>query len=362
LIQAASDRHLWAHTYEGNLGDVLGLQNLVAADIADQIRIKLTPQERAGLKSTRIVKPAAYEAYFKGRFYWDSRNTEGITRALDYFGEAIRDDPSFALPYAGLARVYSGMPGYLAIPPRVSYEKAKVAAAKALDLDSALAEARVALASVALTNDYDWSTSEQELRHAIELNPGLADAHHLRAMNLMSLAKWPEAVAEIEHARQLDPMSVIVNANFGFIYFHARRFDDAIAAERKALELDSNCAVAYEYLGLAYLGKKMYTEAVTNLRRAVDLSGEASQYASELSFAYAASGNRVEAQRILGRLQTRSRREYVPSICLAFAYTGLGDKARALFYLQKAYEERCDLIPDINAHPLLDSLHSDARF
>jgi TolB-like protein/DNA-binding winged helix-turn-helix (wHTH) protein/Flp pilus assembly protein TadD len=362
LIQAASDRHLWAHTYEGSLSDVLELQNLVAADIADQIRIKLTPHERAVLKSTRIAKPAAYEAYFKGRYFWDERSTQGITKAIHYFEEAIRDDPSFALPYAGLAEVYAGLPDYMAIPPRECYGKAKVAANKALELDETLAEAHTALGGIMLTNDYDWRASEREFRRAIELNPGYADAYHWRAINLMFMSRWEEAIAEIEQARQLDPMSIIINANIGFVYYHARRFDDAIADERKALELDSKNPVAYEYMGLAYLEKKMYKEATTNLLKAFNLSGRVSESAAELSFAYAANGNGLEARRILVTLVGRSRHEYVPSFSLAVAYAGLGDKTRALAYLQKAYDERCDLFPTLKVNPLFESLHSDPRF
>jgi TolB-like protein/DNA-binding winged helix-turn-helix (wHTH) protein/Flp pilus assembly protein TadD len=362
LIHAESDTHLWAHVYEGDLSDILTLQNQVAADIANQIRIELTPEERAVLKSSVIVKPAAYEAYFKGRYYWDTRSTDGITKAIDYFGEAIRDDPNFALPYAGLAQVYAALPSYIAVSPRQCYGKAKIAATKALELDDTLADAHTALGGVALTNDYDWSTSEREFQRAIYLNPGYADAHHWHAINLMFMSRWEDAIAEIERARQLDPMSIIINANIGFVYYHARRFDDAIAAEHKALELDSSNSVAYEYMGMAYLGKKMYKEAATNLHRAVDLSGGNSESAAVLSFAYAVDGNLAEARRILVSLEGRSRHEYVPSFNLAIAYAGLGEKTRALAYLQKAYDERCDLVPTLKVNPLFDTLHSDPRF
>jgi TolB-like protein/DNA-binding winged helix-turn-helix (wHTH) protein/Tfp pilus assembly protein PilF len=362
LIQAVTDKHLWAHAYEGDLADVLTLQNQVAADISNEIRVKLTPQEQAVLRNTRIAKPAAYEAYFKGRYSWDKRTPEGLAQATNYFEEAIRDDPSFALPYAGLAQVYAALPDYVPIPPRESYGKAKVAATKALSLDDTLAEAHAALGVVTISNDYDWAASEREFERAIDLSPGYATAYHWHSQNLMFLGRWKEAIVEIEHARELDPMSIIINANIGFFYFHARRFDDAIAAELKALELDSNSAVVYEYLGLAYLGKKMYAEAVTHLRKAVDLSDGAPEYAAELSFADAAGGNRTEAQKILASLQTRARHAYIPSFSLAIGYTGFGDKTQALSYLQKAYDERCDLVTTIKVHPLLDSLRSDPKF
>jgi tetratricopeptide (TPR) repeat protein len=302
------------------------------------------------------------EAYLKGRYFWDERSREGITKAIHYFEEAIHDDPSFALPYAGLSEVYAALPDYMAIPPRECYGKAKVAATKALKLDDTLAEAHTALGGITLTNDYDWPSSEREFQRAIQLNPGYADAYHWHAINLMFMSKWKEAIAEIEQARQLDPLSIIINANIGFVYYHARRFDDAIGAERTALELDSNNPVAYEYMGLAYLEKKMYEEAITNLRKAFNLSGGVSENAAELSFAYAANGNWAEARKILVSLEDRSRHEYVPSFSLAVTYAGLGDKNRALPYLQKAYDERCDLVPTIKVSPLFESLHSEPRF
>jgi tetratricopeptide (TPR) repeat protein len=282
--------------------------------------------------------------------------------AIDAFAEAIRADPNFALPYAGLAQLYAALPSYLAIPPRQSYEKAKAAAIKALELDETLAEAHLALGGIELTNDYDWAASEREFRRAIELNPGYADAYHWHALNLMFVDRREEAAAEIERALQLDPFSIIISANVGFVYYHARRFDDAIAAERKALELNSDNAVAYEYMGLAFLGKKMYERAVASLHKAVDLSGGAAESTAELAFAYAAEGRRAEAGEILASLQRRSRHEYVPAFSLAVAYTGLGDKDRALRYLQRAYDERCDLIPTMSVSPLFESLHPEAQF
>jgi tetratricopeptide (TPR) repeat protein len=250
----------------------------------------------------------------------------------------------------------------VAVSPRQCYGKAKVAATRALELDDTLADAHTALGGITLTNDYDWSASEREFRRAIDLNPGYADAYHWHAINLMFMSRWEEAIAEIEHAHQLDPLSIIINANIGFVYYHARRFDDAIAAEHKALELDSKSSVAYEYMGLAYIGKKMYKEAATNLRMAVDLSGGASESSAELLSAYAADGNLAEARRILASLEGRSRHEYVPFFSLAVSYAGLGDKTRALAYLQKAYDERCDLVPTLKVNPLFESLHSDPRF
>jgi TolB-like protein/DNA-binding winged helix-turn-helix (wHTH) protein/tetratricopeptide (TPR) repeat protein len=362
LIDARSDTHLWAQAYEGGLRDVLTLQNTVATDIADQVRIRLTPHERATLHTTRVVDPAAHEAYFKGRYFWDKRTSDGIRKAIDYFEEAIRDDPNFAQPYAGLALVYAALPDYAAMPPRDCYAKARVAATRALQLDDSLPEAHTALAGIAVTGDYNWLVSEQEFQRAIQLNPGYADAYHWHAFNLAFMSRWDEAISEIDHARSLDPLSIIINANQGFVFYHARQFDQAIAVERRAMELDPGNPIIYEYLGLAYLGKGMHQESVASLRKAVDLSGGVAEIQAELAYAYAAIGDRAAARQILSQLETRSHREYVPSYSLSVAYAGLGDRTQALTRLEQAYEERCDLMPTINVSPLFDSLRNEPRF
>lgn len=362
LVQASSDRHLWARAYESGGKDALALQNQVASDIADEIRIRIGAAPGVIRKNTQLAKPRAYEAYLKGRYFWDERSRQGITKAFDYFNEAIREDPNFALPYAGLAEVYAALPDYMAIPPRDSYGKAETAAKEALSLDDTLAEAHTAVAGILLTNDYDWIGSEREFRRAIELNPGYSDAHHWHAINLMFVGKWEEAKAEIELARQLDPLSIIINANIGFLYYHWRRYDDAIGAERRVLELDPTSAVGHEYLGLAYLGKQNYQQAISELRQAADLSGGVPEETAELSFAYAASGNPAEARKALTKLIDQSRHEYVPAFTMAVAYTGLHDNRQAISYLQKAYEERCDLMPTIKVSPLFDSLQAEPDF
>jgi TolB-like protein/Tfp pilus assembly protein PilF len=363
LVQAQTDRHLWAHSYEASMGDVLAVQERLASEIANQIRIEVTPQRATLLTSARTVNHEAYEAYLKGHYFWEKRQTgEEISKAISYFEEAIHHDAGFAMAYAGLAQVYAVEPDYSAVAPRESYKKAKLAAAKALELDSRLAEAHAALALVAVNNDFDWSHSEEEFRRAIELNPSYADAHHWHGQNLMFLGRSTEAIAVMERARELDPLSIIINANLGFVFYHARQFDRAIDSERTALNLDPNNPLIHRYLGLAYLQRGMYDEAIDNLRRAVDSSRGFPEYAAELARAYAAKGERAKARKILGDLRNRALREYVSSFSLAVAYTGLGEKDAALNHLERSYEERCDLLPTISVNPLFDSLRSDPRF
>jgi TolB-like protein/Tfp pilus assembly protein PilF len=362
LIQASIDKHLWAHTYEGDLREVLTLQENVAKDIAEQIRAQLTPQEQAKLKNARPVNPAAYEAYLRGNYFADKRTAEALTKAIEYFEQAIRDDPNSAPAYAGLADAYSVLSEYKSVPAHESHMKARVAARRAVEIDDSLAEAHAELANVATLDDYDWSGAEQEFRRAIELNPGKATAHHFHAQNLICLGRWHEASVEMEQARELDPLSIIISANIGLVYYYARQPDRAIEAELRALELDPNAAFIYEYLGTAYLQKGMYREAIGHLQKAVGLSNGFPLYQAELAYSYAAAGDRAQAGRILTDLKSRSRRQYVSSYSLAVAYISLGKKDAALARLQKAYEEREDQVGLLKIEPLFDTLHADPRF
>jgi TolB-like protein/DNA-binding winged helix-turn-helix (wHTH) protein/Tfp pilus assembly protein PilF len=362
LIRAPIDKHLWAHSYEGDLRDVLALQENVAKDIVGQIRAQLTPQEQAKLKNARPVNPAAYEAYLRGNYFADKRTAEALTKAIEYFEEAIRDDPNWAPAYAGLADVYVVLSDYKSVPSHESHAKARVAARRAVELDDSLAEGHTELANLAGTEDYDWSEAEREFQRALELNPGNATAHYFHAMNLMSMGHWEESSAEMERERELDPLSIVINANTGLVYYYARQPDKAIDAEQKALELDPNTAFIYEYLGLAYLQKGMYSEAISHLQKAMGLSNGFPWYQAELAYSYAAAGNHAQAGGLLTNLKSRSRRQYISSYSLAVAYIGLGEKDAALARLQKAYEDREDQVALLKIEPLFDSMHSDPRF
>jgi len=284
LIRASSDKHLWAHSYQGDLSEVLTLQENVAKDIAGEIRAQLTPDEQARLKNARPVNPTTYEAYLRGNYFADKRTAEDLTKAIEYFEEAIRSDPNWAPAYAGLANVYNVLSEYRSVPAHESHINARAAASRAVELDDSLAEAHIELGNVAALDDFDWSGSEQEFRRAIELNPGKAAAHHYRAANLMCMGRWREAAAEMEQARELDPLSLLLNANIGLVDYYARQPDRAIEAERRALELGPNTAFIYEYLGTAHLQKGMYQEAIAHLQKAVGLSNDLPWYQAELAY------------------------------------------------------------------------------
>jgi len=362
LIEAATDKHLWSQSYEGELRDTLTLQNKVASAIADQIRINLNPQEQAALKNTKFVNPQAYEFYLKGRYFWNKRTADGLKVALAYFNQAVDEDPKYAQAYSGLADTYAllGDWQYAAMTPKEALPKAKAAAIKALELDSTLGEAHNSLAFVLDGFDWDLDAGGKEFRRAIDLNPSYATAHHWFAWHLSLLGRYDEAIAEMRKAENLDPLSLIINADLAELLVLAHSYDESIRQSNKTIEMDPNFAMAHNQLAQGYLEKHMYSEAVTELEKAVRLSGGSPTCIANLARAYAASGKRSEAIRLLSGLQKRSNPTYSYGSEIATIYASLGDRDQAMNWLEKAYEERFN--PGVLLRPGFDPLRSDPRF
>jgi TolB-like protein/DNA-binding winged helix-turn-helix (wHTH) protein/Tfp pilus assembly protein PilF len=362
LIEASSDKHLWSQSYEGEFRDTLVLQKRVANEIADEIRINLTPQEQAALKSVKVVNPQAYESYLKGRYFWNKRTAEGLKVALAYFNQAVEEDPKYAQAYSGLADTYAllGDWQYAVLTPKEAFPKAKAAAIKALEVDGALGEAHNSLAFVLDGFDWDFDAAGKEFRRAIELNPGYATAHHWYAWHLSLLGRYDEAIAEMRKAENLDPLSLIINADLAELLVLARSYDESIQQSRKTIEMDPNFALAHNQLAQAYLQKHMYAEAVAELRKAVLLSGGCPTCIANLARAYVLSGNRSEAQKLLTDLKRRSNPGYSNAAEIAIIYASLGETDQAVNWLEKGYEERFN--PGVLLRPGFDPLRSNSRF
>ncbi len=362
LIDASTDKHLWSQSYEGEFRDTLALQNRVASAIADQIRISLTPQEQAALKSGKVVNPDAYESYLRGRYFWNKRTPDGLRSALAYFNQAIEEDPKYAQSYSGLADTYAllGDWQYAVMTPKEAFPKAKEAALKAIELDATLGEAHTSLAFVLDGFDWDFDLGDKEFQRAIELSPGYATAHHWYAWHLALIGQNQEAIAEMRKAKSLDPLSLIINADLAELLVIARAYDEAIEQSRKTIEMDPNFALAHNQLGQAYLGKQMYTDGVAELQSAVRLSGGSPICTANLARAYVLSGNKKDAQKLLDDLLARSQPGHSNAAEIAMIYTALGDVDQAMKWLEKGYEERFN--PGVLLRPGFDSLRSDPRF
>jgi len=361
LIQAAADKHLWARSYDGEIGDTLALQKQVTRSIAAEIRVELTPHEKAVLTKGTRVSPEAYEAYLKGRYFWNKRTADGLRKAIDYFNEVIATDPNYAEAYAGLADSYAlaGDWEYAVLAPKEAYPRAEAAAAKALELDNNLGEAHVSLAFCLDGFDWDWKSAEREFRRGIELNPGYATAHHWYAWHLTALGRNDEAISEMKTAEGLDPLSLIISAELAEEFLIAHRYDETIKQSRKTMALDPFFAVAHFELGQAFTQQRMYNEAIAELQKAIELSPGSTTFRANLAYAYAASGKRTEASKLLNDLKNNSQAvSNAPQI--AMVYVGLGENDQAMAWLEKAYAERFN--PSVLRRPAFDPLRSDARF
>jgi TolB-like protein/DNA-binding winged helix-turn-helix (wHTH) protein/Tfp pilus assembly protein PilF len=357
LIRASTDKHLWAQSFEVELRDILAVQRKVAKSIAGQIRVKLNPNIHDHSKS---VDAEAYEAYLKGRYFWNRRTPEGLKKAEEYFKQAIAKDPTYAQAYSGLADSYALMGDweYGLLPPSEAFPRAKEAATKAFALDNSLGEAHTSLAFVLDLYDWDWDAAERQYRLALDFTPSYATAHQWYAWHLIVLGRNEEAIAEMSRAASLDPLSLIIGADMADIYLIAHRYDDSIRQSRAALELDPRFAVAHYQLGQALVQLGQYDQAIAELRSAIDLSGGNLTFRSALAYAYAVSGQSAPAWEILNDLKQTKGLSNASGIALI--YVGLKQKDDAMAWLEKAYGERFN--PSVLMRPGFDALRSDARF
>jgi serine/threonine protein kinase/tetratricopeptide (TPR) repeat protein len=362
LIEAKTDRHIWNNSYERDFRDILTLQNEISKAIAQEIQVKLTPQEEKRLAVTSQIRPEAYQAYLRGRFFWNKRSEEGLNKAIDYFKQAIEKDPSFALAYAGLADSYILLPQYSPVTPKEASLKAKESALKALEIDNTLAEAHASLALIKCHYDRDLESAEREFKLAIELNPSYANAHHWYAFLLMYDGRHDESIREIKLARDLDPLSLIINANVGFMLYFAGRYDEALAQYMNSIEMAPDFAELYWYIGMAYEQKAMLKEAEKEFQRAITLSGGFMKYIEALGHAYAMAGKKKEAMEVMGELRELSKREHVSPYYIASIYEALGEKDKAFEWLEKAYEINDTWISYLKVDPLFYKIRPDSRF
>jgi TolB-like protein/DNA-binding winged helix-turn-helix (wHTH) protein/Tfp pilus assembly protein PilF len=364
LVQVATDRHLWADTYESPFGDVLTLQSQVASAIVNEIRINLTPEEQQRLASARPISPESYEDYLKGRFYWNKRSEEGLTRAIEYFQLATQKDPHSALAFAGLADCYSIIGSAIvgSVPSQEVASKARVAALKALELDKSLAEAQTSLATVQFNYDWNWPAAAGGFQRSIELNPSYATAYQRYSLYLMAMGRTGESLAQMNHARDLDPLSISMNFSLGWRLYMAHQYDQAISQLRNTLEMDPNFALPRMVLGQAYGQKGMVPQAIAELQKAVAISHDSPPMLGSLGHAFGLAGNKAEAYKILGQMMEQSKNQYVSPFYISIVYAGLHENEKAMDWLEKAYEDRSNAIIFIKVDPDFDSLRSNPRF
>jgi TolB-like protein/tRNA A-37 threonylcarbamoyl transferase component Bud32/Flp pilus assembly protein TadD len=335
LIQASTDQHLWAESYQRDLRGVLALQGEIASVIAEKVRAALTPTERARLASARPVNPETYEAYLKAMFYMYKKTPEGFAKGLALLQEAIKKDPADPLPYAGLALAYPIIfhgPGGT-IPPREGFPRARAAALKALELDESSAQAHAALAAIKFYFDWDWTGAEKEFRRALELNPNLPEAHAHYGWYLLMFGHFEEGLAEEKRAVELDPLTSIYTAWVGWMYLIPRQDDKAIAEARKALELDPNAPDALYVLGAAYGDKRMFEQAIAAHKKLATVNPD---WKYGLGETYALAGRKGDALKIVAGMEREDYSKF--GLFIAMIQIKLGDKEETFRSLEAAYE------------------------
>jgi serine/threonine protein kinase/Tfp pilus assembly protein PilF len=362
LIDAQSEGHLWADTYDKEMTQIFAIQSDVAQRIASALQARLSPSERGRIEKKQTENTEAYQLYLKGRFHWNKRMVDDVRMAVDYFTQAIEKDSSFALAYAGLAQTYVLFPQFFGLPTKDYYPKAEAAARKALELDDNLAEAHSALGLIAYFYTWNWSSAEMEFRKAIALNPNYPTAHHWHCLMLNSMGRLDEALNEIKRAEELDPLSPIMTTNVGWVLFFKGRHDEAIEECEKALALDQNFVLAHFVLGNVYCQKGTFATAIAEYQRVRMLVGYSPLGLGGLGYTYARSDSIHEARKTLEELLAYKEQNYLVSYEIALVYNGLMERDTALAWLEQAFEERNRFVVDMNIDPALQNLRSFPRF
>jgi TolB-like protein/DNA-binding winged helix-turn-helix (wHTH) protein len=367
LIEAQTDRHLWADSYERNAGDVFALESELAHSIARQISMQLSSEQEATFSSTYIANPAAYDSYIKGRFFYYKQTRAGYQQSCQYFEQSVASDPGFALAYAGLAECTWQMGSFGLIPFADGTQKAKAAALKAIELDDNSSEAHIALGSVLLFGEWDWAGANREINRALVLNPNNPNAHRLYSNYLWAMGDKEGRTRELKQAKALDPLNPAMSTNLGWSYLWTGHSDLAEQEFHDALNLDPNTVLAHHGLAEIYAQRGVYEQSMAELSSAfAHSSSDPPEMAVTLKKIYQEKGYAAVQQYILQyqlkRAQDDDRRKQPAACELGIAYADLSDKENALAWMEKGLGEHCRQMMDLKSAPRFDFLRNEPRF
>jgi serine/threonine protein kinase/Tfp pilus assembly protein PilF len=367
LVDAREDKQLWGEQYSRKLADLHSVQQEIATSISENLRVRLTSEEKSRLVKSFEPKPEAYQLYLKGRYLSDQSTVEGLKKSIAYFQQAIDKDPGYAMAYVGLADSYNWLGGGLNyVAPSETMPKAKAAAMKALELDKTLGEAHAALAYAEWFYDWDWSTAEREFKAAIELNPSSAISHERYSECLLTKTRFDEGIRERKRAEELDPISTHSLGGLGHAYLVMGRYDESIPHFQKALDLYPNAAFIRAQLAWSYAMKRMYPKALAEYDKIAEpdkaVAAENQLVADGLGWVYAVAGRRDDALKIAREVEHLSSRTYVDYYQLATIYAGLGEIEEAFRLLEKGYQERSVGMLYLRVDPFWENVRSDPRY
>lgn len=362
LVEGRNGWRLWGEQYRRELSDLLAIQEEIAREISDKLRLHLNPEQEVKLRKRSTENTSAYQDYLRGRYHWNKMSEEGLRKGIEHFERAIREDPAFAPAYSGLADCYGMMAHYSRLAPREVMPKAKAAAAKAVALDENLAEGHAALAGILTYHEWKFAAAEAEYRRALELDPNYVVAHH-RFGDLLSLVgRAEEAMEEFRRALELDPLSMVINMELAWNLYIARDYPRSLEQSLRTLEMDPTFASARFMLGLAYEQLEDFPKAIEAFEKARDGSGRNPTSLANLAHVYARAGKKRRALALLAELKAPSRSGFVLPSMIALVHTGLGDQSQALQWLDKAIEERDASLVWLKTEPRFDALRGSKKF
>lgn len=363
LVDARTNKSLWGEQYERRLTELLTTQREIVTEIVGKLKLKLSGESEQKLAKKYTDNNEAYQLYLQGRFHFAKRTKDDILKGIDYFQQAIKLDPNFALAYAAIAESYNSLGKNADLPPKELIPQAKASATRALEIDPTLAEAHGALADSLALYDWNWAESEREYWKALQLDPNVSYIHLTRgASYFIPLGKREEAVAELKRAVELEPLSLINNAIFGLSYLYAGQTEKALEQGKKTYDLEPDFRFGRQYLGYAYISVGRYDDAIAVAEKALKLSPQSQEDLVVAGTAYARSGRKLEAQQYTDKLKELAKTRYVRTVYTASLYAALGDKDKAFAELEKSFEDKDCFLPRIKLDPFMDPLRDDPRF
>ncbi|HEX8129100.1 MAG TPA: winged helix-turn-helix domain-containing protein [Pyrinomonadaceae bacterium] len=362
LFRLSDGKTLWAEKFDEKFTDVFSVQDSISEQVVRALVRKLTDEELQSLTKRHTGDAEAFQAYIRGRYFWNRRTAEGLHKAIGYFEQAIAIDPAYALAFVGLADAYNLLAGHGGLHPQETFPKAKAAAERALEIDGSLAEAFASLGFVSYRFDWNWSDSERHFKRAIAMKPNYATAHHWYGESLAAAGRFDDSLAELGRAQELDPLSLPINTDLGQSLYFARRYEEAAVQLEKTLEMDADFPRALIILSAVYEQQGRYMEAIELACRAVKLSQANPLALSGLGHARALAGQHHEARRIVSDLRRLAANRYVSSYNIALVYAGLGEHSAALDYLEEAVGNSDVWLVWLKFNPRLDILCDDPRF
>jgi serine/threonine protein kinase/Tfp pilus assembly protein PilF len=363
LVDVRNNKLLWGEQYERTLSDLLATQREIAGEITQRLQLKLSGEDQKGLTKHYTDNNEAYQLYLKGCYHLAKKTKDDILKGIEYFQQAIKLDPNYALAYAGIADSYNATIVYPYLSPKEAIPQAKAAAQRALEIDPTLAEAHTALANSLAAFDWNWVEAEREFKRALELNPNDSGTHWRYGMYyLMPLGRSDEAIAEVKRAQELEPLDLTMGSVLSWAYMSARQYDRALDQAQKIFDLEPNFPLGRWILSQAYISKGMYADAIALNEKSLQTDPTNQVFLRFAGYAYTKSGRRREAEEVIKKFKDIAKTQYVMSYWIASIYAALGDKDKAFVELEKAFEERDWEFHRLKVDPFMDPLRDDPRF